>query len=57
MDYLLSLIPLLIGFYTLSFAAWLWKQNNRRGAAGTFLLTFVTVAVTFYAIFFRQPFE
>lgn len=56
MDYLISLVPLAIGIYTFSFVAWLWKQNNKRGAIGTFLLTTVTIAVSIYAIYFREAF-
>lgn len=57
MDYLLALVPLLVGLYTLSFARWLWKEkNNKRGAAGTFVLTVATVALAFYAIIIREPF-
>ncbi|MDO7786153.1 hypothetical protein [Desulforamulus aquiferis] len=56
-DYLISLIPLAVGLYTLSFARWLWKEkNNKRGAIGTTLLTVITLALTFYAIFIREPF-
>ncbi|MEW6696093.1 MAG: hypothetical protein ACOY35_13155 [Bacillota bacterium] len=57
MNYLLALIPLAVGIYTLSFAGWLWKQKNKRGAVGTALLTVFTLALSFYAIFIRQGFE
>ncbi|SHG89156.1 hypothetical protein [Desulforamulus hydrothermalis] len=56
MDYLLALGPLLIGSYTLSLAVWLWRQQNKRGAVGTVLLTLVTLAVSFYSVFLRQPY-
>ena len=56
MNYLLFLIPLAVGIYTLCFAAWLWRQKNRRGALGTFLLTVITMAVSFYTIFLREAF-
>ncbi|SHE37238.1 hypothetical protein [Desulforamulus putei] len=56
MNYLLALGALAVGIYTLSFATWLWKQQNKRGAVGTFLLTVITLAVSFYSIFLRQPF-
>lgn len=56
MNFLLALFPLAIGFYTLSFAAWLWRQENKRGAVGTAILTTITLSVTFYAIFFREAF-
>lgn len=56
MDYLLALIPLIIGAYTLSFASWLWRQKNKRGAVGTFLLTVFTIILSFYTIFVRESF-
>lgn len=56
MDYLLALIPLVIGAYTLSFTSWLWKEKNKRGAVGTLCLTVITLTVSFYAIFVRQSF-
>ncbi|GAB6157416.1 hypothetical protein JCM39194_06160 [Desulfotomaculum varum] len=56
MDYILALGPLLIGSYTMSLALWLWRQQNKRGAVGTALLTLVTLAVSIYSIFLRQPF-
>ncbi|GAB6181037.1 hypothetical protein JCM14036_23560 [Desulfotomaculum defluvii] len=56
MDYLLALIPIIIGVYTFSFVRWLWQQKNKRGAVGTFLLTVFTLTLSFYAIFIRQPF-
>lgn len=56
MNYLIALIVLAVAAYTLSFAAWLWRQKNKRGAVGTFLLTLVTAALSFYTIFLRQPY-
>jgi len=56
MNYLLSLIVLAVGTYTLSFAVWLWQQKNKRGAAGTVLLTAIAMAVSFYDIFIRKGF-
>lgn len=56
MNYLLALVPLAVGFYTTSFVVWLWGQRNKRGAIGTMLLNLLTMAVTFYAIFFREGF-
>ncbi len=57
MNYLLALIPLAVGFYTSSFVVWLWNHQNKRGAVGTMMLTLITMAVCFYAIFFRKGFE
>ncbi|WP_198006879.1 hypothetical protein [Desulforamulus reducens] len=56
MNFILALIPIAIGVYTLSFASWLWRHNNKRGAVGTFLLTVTTLTLSFYAIFIRQSF-
>ncbi|MEG6522112.1 hypothetical protein [Desulfotomaculum sp. 1211_IL3151] len=56
MEYLLALIPLMIGAYTLSFVHWLWQQKNKRGAVGTFLLTIFTIILSFYVIFVRESF-
>ncbi|AEF94187.1 hypothetical protein Desca_1328 [Desulfotomaculum nigrificans CO-1-SRB] len=57
MNYLLALVPLAVGAYTISFAVWLWQQKNKRGAVGTILLTVLTLLLSFYAIFIRQGFE
>ena len=37
-DLLLWGVALAVGLYTLSYAVWLWKKKNRRGALGVALL-------------------
>ncbi len=42
-DYVLMLIPLAVGVYTMSYARWLWQKKLRRGAVGVFCIALFAV--------------
>ena len=51
-DLLLWTIPLVISFYTLSYAWWLWQQKQRRGAFGVAALALLTALYPGFVLFF-----
>lgn len=48
----LWLFPLAIGFYTFSYARWLWRQKNKRGALGVALLALLATLYPGFVLFF-----
>lgn len=51
-DLLLWTVPLVISFYTLSYAWWLWRQKQRRGAFGVTVLALLTALYPGFVLFF-----
>lgn len=51
-DYLLWLVCVVVSAYTLSYAWWLFKKRERRGAVGVALLAFITALYPGIVIFF-----
>lgn len=51
-DYLLWLAPLIIGFYTLSYARWLLRKKNRQGALGVAVIALVAALYPGIVLFF-----
>ncbi|MCR4441283.1 MAG: hypothetical protein QHH10_03655 [Peptococcaceae bacterium] len=50
-DYFLWLVTLAVGFYTLTYARWLWRKKNRRGALGTAVLALLAVLYPGFVLF------
>lgn len=38
------IIPLAISIYVFNFARWLWRQGNRMGGVGAYIITFLAGA-------------
>lgn len=53
-DYLLWGLAMVAGFYTLTYAYWLWKKKNLRGALGVVAIAFLTVVYPGIILFFLQ---
>ncbi|MBZ4653012.1 MAG: hypothetical protein JG781_350 [Peptococcaceae bacterium] len=51
-DLLLWTVPLVITFYTLSYAWWLWQQKQKRGAVGVAALALITALYPGFVLFF-----
>ncbi len=56
MKWVLALIPLIISYHTFSYGLWVWRQGNRYGGGGVFLLAVVNLSLSFYALFIRVGF-
>lgn len=51
-DFILWMVPLAVGFYTLTYARWLLGQKNRLGAVGVGILALVTALYPGFVLFF-----
>lgn len=51
-DIFLMLIALGIAFYTLTYALWLWRQNNKSGAFAVVLLAAIGILYPGFVLFF-----
>ncbi|MGE5675608.1 MAG: hypothetical protein ACM3XM_17300 [Mycobacterium leprae] len=47
------LLPLLVAFYTFNYGRYVWRQRNRGGAVGLYLLAATTVLVPGVYLFWR----
>lgn len=56
LKWILTIIPLIVSYYTVTLGLWAWRKGNRSGGAGVFMLAALTIAVSFYAIFIRTGF-
>lgn len=52
LDCFIWLIPLAVGFYTLTYAKWLWQKNFRFGACGIGVLALLAALYPGYVLFF-----
>jgi len=50
-DYFLWLAALMVGFYTMTYARWLWRKKNRRGAVGTAVLALLAALYPGFVLF------
>ncbi len=57
MNWLLMLIPLGVSSYTLSFGWWVWKQGNRRGAIGIWILVGIILFLAVFLLFFHREYS
>jgi uncharacterized membrane protein YcjF (UPF0283 family) len=51
-DFFLWLFPLAIGGYTMSYARWLWQQQNKPGALAVVVLALFSVLYPGIILFF-----
>lgn len=51
-DLLLWAVTLGVSFYTLSYALWLWKRKNKRGAVGVGILALLAFLYPGIILFF-----
>lgn len=51
-DFVLWLLPLAVGFYTLTYARWLFRKKNKKGAVGVALLAVLTILYPGFVLFF-----
>lgn len=51
---LIMTIPLLVSFYTTSFGIYNWRQGNKIGAIGVYLLAFSAVGIPFVVLIAKQ---
>lgn len=51
-DFMLWLISLAVGFYTMTYARWLLKKKNKRAAIGVGILALFTVLYPGIVLFF-----
>jgi len=51
---LLMIPPLLVCIYTVSFANYNWRQGNKLGAIGVYLLAFSAVGVPFVVLLLNR---
>jgi hypothetical protein len=56
MNFLLMIVPLGITYYTFTYGLWAWRQGNRGGGIGVFLLAAFTLALSVYGLFFRTSY-
>lgn len=56
MKWALTLVPVIVSYYTFTYGLWAWKKGNRSGGAGVFFLAAFTIALSIYAIFIRTGF-
>lgn len=56
MKWLLLLIPLAVTHYTYTYGLWALKKGYRRGGIGTFILAAFILALSLYALYFKQAF-
>lgn len=51
-DLIIWLGPLLVGFYTLTYARWLWQQKQKKAALGVAALAGFAVLYPGFVLFF-----
>lgn len=51
-DSMIWLVPLMVGFYTITYARWLWRQKQKRAAIGVATLAGLATLYPGYVLFF-----